>query len=62
MRETNHAMTDRVRKGAVLTNDEYAEVRRLRGLRMGWDAVARAIGRSTPAVRAACDPTWWRAA
>lgn len=54
-----NAYAVRVRKSG-LSEDEIAEVRRLRRARMGWDAVARALGRPTPDVRAACDPTWRR--
>lgn len=43
------------RKGP-LGGDEIAEAKRLRGLRMSWSAVARALNRSEPDVRAACEP------
>lgn len=45
------------RKGG-LTDQEVMLARRLRGARMAWDGVARALGRSIPDLRAALDPTY----
>lgn len=40
------------RKGSALSDDERAAVARLRRLRMGADALARALGRSRPDIEA----------
>lgn len=45
------------RKGA-LTREELVKARQLRAIRMSWDGVARAVGRSIPDLRAALDPTY----
>lgn len=51
----HNAVANRGRRGA-LSPEELAEAARLRRLRMSWAAVARALGRAEPDVRAACDP------
>lgn len=45
------------RKGA-LTGQELALASQLRSIRMSWDGVAKATGRSIPDLRAALDPTY----